>query len=153
GTAGNHYGAIWGPAPAGLAPASQAVSFAAPPPSALPSPPLGSPARGRGRSTKNPSPPIAFFADVLTLLYSPSSRARPGRTAPQPGSHPQQGPDETPGHLLEVVTPLENHNILMQINLVHSPERPQEVAQPRPDPFRRVVVHLANPYDGRRARL
>src|SRR3954471_3992832 len=33
----------------------------------------------------------------------------------------------------------------MEVFLVHAPERPEEVPQPRPQPFQRVVVDLADP--------
>ena len=46
---------------------------------------------------------------------------------------------------LDVEAPLENRHVLVEVYLVHTAERPQEVPQPRPDPFQRVVVHLADP--------
>ena len=61
------------------------------------------------------------------------------------GLDAQEGPQELVGHRLEVVGPLEDRHVLRQVPLVHAPERPQEVPQPRPDPLQRVAVHLADP--------
>src|SRR5262249_8415977 len=113
--------------------------------SALRSPSLCSPVAVVVDSPDARAHRLSIIVIILMLSYCRSCRTRPGRSALQPGRHPHQGPDETPGHLLEVVTPLENHSILIQIRLVPPSERPQEVPQSRPDPLRRVVVHLANP--------
>src|SRR5438477_7695421 len=56
----------------------------------------------------------------------------------------KQYPQELVGDLLDVVAPLENDNVLFQVHFVHTPERSGEVPQPRPDPFHRVAMHLAD---------
>ena len=48
-------------------------------------------------------------------------------------------------HPLDVVAPLEDRHVLVQVLLAHPAERPQEVPQPRPQPLLRVVVDLAHP--------
>src|SRR4029077_4856980 len=49
------------------------------------------------------------------------------------------------GDRFQVVGPLEHGDVLPQVPLVDAPERPQEVPQPRPQPFHRVVMDLADP--------
>src|SRR3954447_23070497 len=56
----------------------------------------------------------------------------------------EEHPQELVGHLLEVVCPLENDDILFQVYFVHAPERPEEVPQPGPDPLQRVAMDLAD---------
>src|SRR4051794_21997609 len=57
----------------------------------------------------------------------------------------EQYPQELVGYLLEVIRPLENDDILFQVCLIHSPERPEEVAQARPDPLQGIAMYLAHP--------
>jgi hypothetical protein len=45
---------------------------------------------------------------------------------------------------LDVVAPLEDRHVLVQVLLAHAPERPQEVPQPGPQPLQRVDVDLAD---------
>ncbi len=45
---------------------------------------------------------------------------------------------------LEVVRPLEDGDVLRQVLFVDAPEGPQEITQPRPDPFGGVAVDLAD---------
>src|SRR3954453_2587948 len=56
----------------------------------------------------------------------------------------EEHPQELVGHRLEVVCPLENDDILFQVYFVHTPERPEEIPQPGPDPLQRVAMDLAD---------
>src|SRR3954467_11195349 len=56
----------------------------------------------------------------------------------------QERPQEHWRRPLHVVRPLEDRDILVQVLLVHTAERPQMVSQPRPHPLQGVVVHLAD---------
>src|SRR4051794_28928614 len=53
----------------------------------------------------------------------------------------EQHLEELVGHHLEVVGPFEDDDVLLQVHLVHAPERAEEVPQPRPDPLERVAMH------------
>jgi hypothetical protein len=37
-----------------------------------------------------------------------------------------------------------NRNVLLQVHLVHAPERAEEIAEPRPEPLDGVVMNLAD---------
>ena len=56
----------------------------------------------------------------------------------------QECPEELRGGLLHVASPLEERHVLGQVLLAHSPERTEEVPQPRPAPLERIARHLAN---------
>src|SRR5262249_35122762 len=49
---------------------------------------------------------------------------------------------EAVGHPLEVMTPLEDHEVLILIPLAHPTERAEEVPRPRPQTLHRVHVAL-----------
>ena len=53
-----------------------------------------------------------------------------------------QHPEKLPGHALEIMGPLEHRDILGQVLLVHPAKRAQDVAQPRPNAFNGIAVHL-----------
>ena len=65
-----------------------------------------------------------------------------GRAGPRPQADERS--EKLIRHPLDVVPPLEDRDVLVQLPLAHAPERPQEVAQPRPQPRQRVVVDLAD---------
>src|SRR5512144_2046345 len=68
------------------------------------------------------------------ISWSGSCRASGGL------SDPQEGSEKSQRRPLDVVGPLEQGHILVQVLLAHAPERPQEVPQPRPQPLQRVAI-------------
>src|SRR5262245_22019745 len=66
-----------------------------------------------------------------------------GSCRPTGGGRPtEEGAHEVGRDPLDAVPPLEDRHVLVQVDLVHPTERPQEAPRPRPQPLRGVVMHL-----------
>lgn len=56
----------------------------------------------------------------------------------------EQSTEERGAGLLAVVTPFEDSDVLLEVDLVHTTKGPQEISQSRPKPLHGIVMHLAD---------
>jgi transposase len=80
-----------------------------------------------------------YQEQMTTLLTLNFQRSR-GEVGDGPEA--TQGSDQVADDDFAQESPLEDGNVLLEVPLADSPERPQEVTYPGPDPFQGVVVHF-----------